>query len=241
MESVFGDALMRDVARDSLDIVVNATELRTGSAFRFGSRQSGCWRFGTIDPEDARVVDAVAASAAYPVILPALDRRYRFTKNGVPSSGLTRVLLTDGGVFENLGVGPMEPGREPRISTNVFNPAYIISCDAGAGLFDDDSYPMWWASRMCRAFLTVFRKVQDATRSRLHQFAESGDISGFALAYLGQDDDRLPWLPPELPARAEVYDYPTDFSPMDVGDIDRLALRGEILTRFLVAYYLPDI
>ena len=44
------DTLMRDVARDSLDLVVNATELRTASAFRFGSRQSGCWRFGTIAP-----------------------------------------------------------------------------------------------------------------------------------------------------------------------------------------------
>ena len=239
-KSLFGDTLMRDVARDSLDIVVNATELRTGSAFRFGSRQSGCWRFGTIDPEDALVADAVASSAAYPALLPALDRRYRFTKKAV-SSGLTRVLLTDGGVFENLGVGPMEPGREPRISTNVFNPAYIISCDAGTGLFDGDSYPVWWASRMYRSFLTVFRKVQDATRSRLHGLAESGEISGFALSYLGQNDDRLPWLPPQLPTRWEVCEYPTDFSPMDAEDIDRLALRGELLTRFLVAYYLPEL
>ena len=34
---------------------------------------------------------------------------------------------------------PMEPGRTPSISTNVFDPDYIICCDAGAGLFDDDS------------------------------------------------------------------------------------------------------
>ena len=94
---------------------------------------------------------------------------------------------------------------------------------------------------MYRSFLTVFRKLQDATRSRLHRFAESGDISGFALPYLGQDDDRLPWLPPQLPTRREVCNYPTDFSPMGAGDIDRLALRGEFLTRFLVAYYLPEI
>ena len=143
MESFFGHTLMRDVARNSLDIVVNATELRTGSAFRFGSKQSGCWRFGTIVPKDALVADAVAASAAYPALLPVLDRRYQFTREGARSTP-TRVLLTDGGVFENLGVGPMEPGREPRISTNVFKPTYIISCDAGTGLFDDDSYPMWW-------------------------------------------------------------------------------------------------
>ena len=130
VKSLFGDSLVRDVLRDSLHTVINATELRSGSAFRFGSNQSGCWRFGTIAPENALVADAVAASAAYPVCLPALDRKYRFTKKGRISDP-TRVLLTDGGVFENLGVSPMEPGRTPSISTNVFDPDYIICCDAG--------------------------------------------------------------------------------------------------------------
>ena len=238
--SLFGNTLMRDVARDSLDTVINATELRTGSAFRFGSRQSGCWRFGRIAPDEAFVADAVAASAAYPVLLPALDREYRFRKKGATTDS-TRVLLADGGVFENLGVSPMEPGREPSISTNVFGPEYIICCDAGTGLFDDDSYPMCWPTRMYRSFLTVFRKVQDATRNRLHRLAEWGDISGFVLSYLGQEDSKLPWIPPELPKRAEVRDYPTDFAAMKRADLDRIALRGEVLTRFLVAYYLPDL
>ena len=237
---LFGDTLMRDVARESLDTVINATELQTGSAFRFGSRQSGCWRFGTIAPHEAFVADAVAASAAYPALLPALDREYGFRKTG-STTNYERVLLADGGVFENLGVSPMEPGREPSISTNVFGPRYIISCDAGTGLFDDDSYPMYWPTRMCRSFLTVFRKLQDATRNRLHRLAGQGDISGFVLSYLGQNDNRLPWVPPELPKRREVRDYPTDFAAMKQEDLDRIALRGEILTRFLVAYYLPDL
>ena len=240
IEQLFGDKRLSEVARDSLDIVVNATELRTGSAFRFGSRQSGCWRFGTIASKNALVADAVAASAAYPLFLPALDRTYRFTKKEV-TSDLTRVLLTDGGVFENLGVSPMEPGRKPSISTNVFNPSFIISCDASTGLFEDERYPIWWFGHMYQSFETIFRKVQDATRNRLHRLVEAGEISGFVLSYLGQDDDRLPWLPPGLPTRREVREYPTNFSSMDIDDIDRLALRGELLTRLLVAYYLPEL
>ena len=236
---LFGDTVVRDVARP-LHTVINATELRTGSAFRFGSRQSGCWRFGTIAPEDALVADAVAASAAYPAYLPALERKYRFTKNGKTTEP-TRVILTDGGVFENLGVSPMEPGRIPSISTNVFNPDYIICCDAGAGLFDDDSYPTRWPFRMYRSFLTVFRKVQDATRNKLHRLDDTNDISGFALCYLGQQDKALPWVPAGLPKQDEVRHYPTDFAAMSAEDIDRLALRGELLMRFLVAYYLPDL
>ena len=61
------------------------------------------------------------------------------------------------------------------------------------------------------------------------------------LSYLGQNDERLPWLPPQLPTRQEVCNYPTDFSPMNAEDIDRLTLRGELLTRLLVAYYLPEL
>lgn len=239
-KSLFGDTVVRDVARSSLHTVINATELRTGSAFRFGSKQSGCWRFGTIAPEDALVADAVAASAAYPAYLPAIERKYRFTKNGVTSVP-TRVMLTDGGVFENLGVSPMEPGRTPSISTNGYNPDYIICCDAGAGLFDDDSYPTRWPFRMCRSFLTVFRKVQDGTRNKLHLLAKSGDITGFALCYLGQLDHRLPWVPAAMPKRDEVRHHPTDFAAMSTEDMDRLALRGEYLTRFLIAYYHPDL
>ena len=202
--------------------------------------EGGCWRFGKIAPDAAFVADAVAASAAYPVFFPALDREYRFWKKGAATEP-TRVLLTDGGVFENLGVSPMEPGRTSSISTNVFSPNYIICCDAGTGLFGDDRYPMWWAPRMCRSFQTVFRKVQDATRSRLHRMAEAGEISGFVLSYLGQEDGKLPRIPPDLPRLAEVRSYPTDFRAMSRGDCDRLALRGELLTRSLVAHYLPDL
>ena len=236
----FGEAKMGDVARDSLDTVINATELRTGSAFRFGSKESGCWRFGKIASKEASVADAVAASAAYPVYLPALERKYEFTNADGDTTKATRVLLTDGGIFDNLGVSPLEPGRTPLFSTNVFDIDYILCCDAGAGLFDDDHYPTRWRGRMTRSFSTVFRKAQDATRKRLHQLAVSGDISGFVLCYLGQLDASLPWIPAGIPSRDEVRQYPTNFAAMSTEDIDRLALRGELLMRFLVAFYLPD-
>ena len=238
--SHFGDIVVQDVARESLHTVINATELRTGSAFRFGSKKSGCWRFGTIEPEVALVADAVAASAAYPVFLPALNRKYTFTHK--QRGQITeQVLLADGGIFENIGISPMEAGRTASISTNTFNPDYIICCDAGTGLFDDDSYPMFWPSRMTRSFLTVFRKVQDAARNRLHKSASSHEISGFVLCYLGQQDEKLPWIPANLPKLEEVRDYPTNFSAMSRTEIDRLALRGELLMRLLLSYYHPDL
>ena len=111
---------MCDVAHESLDTIINTTELCTRSAFCFGSLQSSCWRYGEIPPEEAHVADAVAASAAYPILLPPLERQYEFTK-GDDLVRCERVLLSDGGTFDNLGVTPLEPRRSSEITTNVVN------------------------------------------------------------------------------------------------------------------------
>ena len=237
-ENLFANHLVRDVARDSLEIVINATELQTGSAFRFGSQESGNWRIGTIADEQALVADAVAASAAYPLVLPALKRKYHFVKND-QSMGSTRVLLADGGIYENLGVSPMLRGRQSSISTNVFTPDFIVCCDAGTGAFEN--YPSSWMGGVRRSVATVFKKTQDAMRNRLHMTAREQQNSRFVLCYLGQQDEALPWVPGGLPTRQEVNQYKTNFASLKLEDIQRLTLRGELLMRHLCAYHLSDI
>ena len=58
-------ASSRDDASTLPDIVVNATKLRTGSAFRFGSRQSGGWRFGTITSKAEAVLGSVLLTLGF--------------------------------------------------------------------------------------------------------------------------------------------------------------------------------
>jgi predicted acylesterase/phospholipase RssA/proteasome lid subunit RPN8/RPN11 len=239
-QNLFGDRNLSSARRGGLDVVINACELRTGSAFRFGSRQSGCWRVGQVRGNDVPVALAVAASAAYPVLLPALDREFVFVdQNGKEQRA--RVLLTDGGIFDNLGVTCMEPGRSEAVSYNVYAPGYIIACDAGAGLLADDPIPYWWPSRMVRSFESVFRKVQNGAYQRLHSHVAAGLLRGFVLSYLGQRDDQLPHRPPDLVPRSDVANYPTDLAPMRDDDIQRLAARGEVLTRLLLNEYCPEL
>jgi len=223
-----------------MQIVLNTCELRSGSAFRFGSRESGCWRYGTVADNTVEVAHAVAASAAYPALLPALDEVITFTdRNGKKRD--RRVLLTDGGVYDNLGVTCLEPGSAAEVGYNRFAPDYIICCDAGQGIFQDHPVPYLWGPRMMRAFESVFRKAQNATVNRLHMFAASDQIKGFVLAYLGQIDNRLPYAPADLVSREQVFEYPTDFGAMDDEHIDRLSRRGEQLTNTLLAYYCPEL
>src|SRR5208337_2656090 len=95
--------------------------------------------------------------------------------------------------------------------------------------------------RVSKAFSVVHRRVQDTAMNRLHQLREAGWLKGFAMPYLGQQDDRLPWKPSSLVPRAEVVTYPTNFGQMTEGWIDKLSERGEQLARALVSFYLKDL
>ena len=222
--------------RQGKSIVFNACELRTGTAFRMSNERFGCWRYGWAPARELRVADAVMASAAYPPFLPSFDWRRSFERNGKTETH--RVLVTDGGVFENLGVSVMEPGRDAEISAIGYNPDVIIASDAGAGQFTGESVPVSWPKRVTQVVSAVIRKVQDATKQRLHDHAKAGRIDGFVYAALGQIDRRVPLKPANWVNREEVVHYPTDFSAMSETNIRQLSGRGEAITRALVTQYL---
>lgn len=125
--------------------------------------------------------------------------------------------------------GGRQPGGADRPSTNVYPVDYIVACDAGRGLLDPE-LPFGFLTRVSRSFTATFRKAQDASRARLHSFVESGQLQGFLMPYLGQQDDRLPWRPPDLVAREKVACYPTNLAPMPADMIDALTRRAEQLT-----------
>ena len=236
---LFSAKKMDSSRRNDMEIVIGACELRTGSAFRFGPNRSGGWRQGGIVRNDIDVALAVAASAAYPLFLPAIDLMLTFKRNGEERK--ERVLLTDGGVYDNLGLQVLEPGRDPEISLHTFPCDYIIACNAGHGQEEGQALPTTFFPRVRRSFDVVHRRVQDLTMHRLHQLKQAGFIKGFALPYLGQQDNRLPWHPSTLVPRTEVVNYPTNFRAMSEQWINKLSERGEQLTRALVSYYLRDL
>jgi len=222
------------VARSDLAVVLNAAELRTETAFRFGSRESGAWRFGRL-VEPPRVSEAVAASAAFPVLLPAFDVSMTFTMKGEEKRH--RVMLTDGGVYDNLGITCMLPGKSAEFSTNAHPVDFIIACDAGPGTPSGGRRPYQWGSRMMAAVLTMHRRTQSLSQDLLHRMAANKEIEGFLYPYLGQIDARLPHRPTDLVSREETIDYPTNFSPMSATNLALLSRRGEQLTAILLDCY----
>ena len=239
-KEIFGEICLNETTKSNVNVVINACELRTGTAFRFGNRESGSWRFYKKLSESPKIYEAVAASAASPVFLPALDKSLQF----IDKSGNTvrdRVILTDGGIYDNLGTSVFDPDRNENYSTNVYRPDYIICCSAGAGQFTGETSPYWWPGRMNSSFEAVFRKNISHGYSQLHQWQSAGKIKAFVLPYLGQQDQNLPYAVAGLVPRDEVKDYPTDFNGMSDEDIERLAKRGEQLTRTLLSHHCPEL
>jgi len=130
--------------------------------------------------EDARApsAGAVAASAALPLLLPAIERFYTFTRDGSAVSHRQAVLLSDGGIYDNLGLTVLEPGRSASHTAHVYDIDYVIACDAGRGRL-----PLvaghFAGSRLRRSFDTVHRRAQDAARGKLHDAAAGGHLKGF--------------------------------------------------------------
>ncbi len=229
--NIFNGKKLTDLRSDRPRLVIVACELRAKAAFYFTKEKVHCWRYGSADPGDIEIADAVTASAAYPLALPALDERMVFEKNGTRT--IHRVTLTDGGVYDNLGLGPLWPGRDSTISLNVGSFKRIIACRAGYSLEVADS-PSFTISRMAAAFECVFARAQNLSNNRLYDLKRSGDIDDFILPYLGQRDELLTHAPTDIVTRESTAGYPTNFSAMKSNWVIALSLRGEQLVHALL-------
>jgi NTE family protein len=234
----FGQHQLRDVTHPGLATVISATDLATGNAVRFGSEVSSLSSIGDIE-DPIPVADAVTASAAFPALLPQLNRTYTFSMRDGTQEHRT-LLMTDGGVYDNLGITPLLSGRSAAYTSHVYNLDYIIAVDAGQGR-PVRTAPNFMLGRLKRSFEIAYRKAQDGSRARLNQSAEAGTIQGFIHPYLSTRDERLPLPVADLVPREAVMRYPTDFARMTPQNLHLVATRGEQLTRILIEYYCPQL
>ncbi|CAN5521727.1 hypothetical protein BH09ACT4_BH09ACT4_12540 [soil metagenome] len=230
----FGSKFVDEVTHSGLSTVISATDLATSNAVRFGSDLSSCSPFGQIQ-QRVSVAEAVAASAAFPALLPALSRTYSF----VDSTGAVAshdLVMTDGGVFDNLGVSPILPGRSRRFTSHVYDVTHVIAVDAGRG--KSIRVPArFMLRRLAQSFDIAHTKSQDGARTQLNMAGESGRLESFVHTYIGMNDSRIPIPLGDLVPRSAVSNYPTNFARMRGADLAAVTIRGEQLTRVLVQRY----
>ena len=110
---LFQGATLQDLP-EAPRFVINATSVQSGALFRFSRPYMADYRVGTIPNPDLALAVAVAASSAFPPVLSPckieLDPRAWAPPSGQKSEDLHRepflseAVLTDGGVYDNLGL-----------------------------------------------------------------------------------------------------------------------------------------
>jgi NTE family protein len=137
---LFGNATLQDLPADPPRFVINATNVQTGALFRFSRPFLADYRVGMIRTPAVELAVAVAASSAFPPVLSPVRIEFPVSAWEPPSGHasedlhrepyLTDVVLTDGGVYDNLGLetawkrydtilvsnggGKMQPEEEPK-------------------------------------------------------------------------------------------------------------------------------
>ena len=150
------------------------------------------------------------------------------------------VLMTDGGVYDNLGLSPLLPGRSRQFTSHVYDLDYIVAVDAGLGRAALRA-PNFMLGRLKRSFEIAHGRNQDGSRARIHELASAGLVDGFVYSYLGMRDERLPVPVADLVPRDSVAAYPTNFARMRPDDLHAITARAEQLTRALIDFYCPNL
>ena len=111
---LFGSATLQALPNDPPRFVINATNVQTGALFRFSRPYLADYRVGMLKHPTVELAVAVAASSAFPPVLSPLRLELAASAWDPPSGQatedlhrepfLTDVVLTDGGVYDNLGL-----------------------------------------------------------------------------------------------------------------------------------------
>ena len=174
---LFGNATLQDLP-DAPRFVINSTNVQSGALWRFMKPYMRDYRVGEVRRPTISLSRAVAASSAFPPVLSPVEMRLD-PSSFTPNSGTdlqsppftTRVILTDGGVYDNLG---LETAWK-RYDT-------ILVSDAGGKLKPEGEPKSDWARHAYRVLDLVDNQVRSLRKRQVIGSFQSGERKG---AYWG--------------------------------------------------------
>jgi predicted acylesterase/phospholipase RssA len=165
------EVLLDSLSHDNIDHVICATELHAGEHIYFSGNFVYSYRCGLGLSKSATLAEAVQASAAFPPLLPpvwinSLPCNFAGGQSDIPS----KLILTDGGVYDNMGeqwiVGlPERKKRSPEIKKLAMDADVVILVNSTAGI---EYTPVSWFNQIpllgeCTMFYRIICALFDQT------------------------------------------------------------------------------
>lgn len=159
---LFGDKTLQNLP-DEPRFVFNATNIQSGALWRFSKPYMRDWRVGEIKNPKTDLAVAVAASSAFPPVLSPV--RLGFSPNDFTPDGdidlkddryRANVVLTDGGVYDNLGLETAWKRYET-----------VLVSDAGAAFATEVKPKKDWFRHTARTLFIIDNQVRNLRRRQL--------------------------------------------------------------------------
>ena len=206
---LFGDVTLQDLPSEPPRFVFNTTNMATGNLFRWSKPYAADHSVGRIERPSLGLAEVVAASSAFPPFLSPLrivppgallSHSTRLPVNKPPS----RLWLTDGGVYDNLGMQTAQSFHT------------VLASDGGAPLSYATRVGHNWGTQTLRTVGLVYAQV---SRLRRHQFVDEllrGERLGalWTIATRMSDYTAPGTLPCPFPATRLLADLPTRLAKM---------------------------
>jgi len=221
----------------------NGTTAETGRRFRFKKGRCGDYELGYAGAEHFRIADAMAASAAYPLLIGPLSidaRKLTWTKqpvwggleaDEVPISPMfPKIHIMDGGVYDNLG---MEPIFDMKTGEAKDNLSHIFLSDGGASLRRVALPAFWRPSRLSRVAEIAMDQVHALRIRSFFHSLNTGNLSG-AYFKIGWNSNVMSghhkssiaseWL--TLRETMSASSFPTNLRKMSIATFDLIGRHG---------------
>lgn len=172
-EFLFGDKTLQDLP-EKPRFVINATNIQSGALWRFMRPYMRDYKVGEVKNPTITLAQAVAASSAFPPVLSPcrldLDPS-SFTPNSGTKLQRTpftkRVVLSDGGVYDNLGLETAYKRYET-----------VLVSDAGGQMQAEEKPKSDWAQHSYRVLNVIDNQVRSLRKQQLIDSYISGTRSG---------------------------------------------------------------
>ncbi|HEX8840669.1 MAG TPA: patatin-like phospholipase family protein [Sphingomicrobium sp.] len=156
---LFGKATLQDLPGKP-EFVINATNVETGTLWRFSRAVMADYKVGEIDRPTLPLAAVVAASSAFPPFLsPYVLRvsRTDFSRIATKDEALlSDISLADGGVYDNLGLETVWKAYRN-----------VLVSDAGAALQPNPSPSSTWARQAKRDIDIIYGQVSSLRKRQL--------------------------------------------------------------------------
>jgi NTE family protein len=214
---------------DTPRFVFVATNLQTGSLMRFSKKYMRDYKVARVLSPHLPLAKAIAASAAFPPVLsPAYVNiapddwdEVGPAPNDVTTWPPRRLVLCDGGVYDNLGLEPVYK----RCHT-------ILVSDGGGNMKYTANVATLWPGHLRRVLSIIDNQVRSLRRRFLIREFQAGSLTG---TYWGIRTDIADYgladaLPAPLAATNRLAATPTRLTRLPIAQIDRLVNWGYAVT-----------